>query len=247
MEQSDFIFGMRPVTEAIQSGQEINKILLKSGGRSENLGVLMALIHQHSIPFQYVPEEKLNRVTRKNHQGVIAFLSSVEYQDIEKLLPMLFEAGKTPLILILDNVTDVRNFGSIARSAECAGADAILIPVKGSALINADAIKTSAGALNYIPVCRTLHLKNTVEFLQASGLQILAATEKAEKDFYTADLTRPTAIILGAEDTGISTELLRIAEPWVKIPLSGSIASLNVSVAAGILLFEAVKQRKLYV
>ena len=245
MQQTDFIFGMRPVTEAILSGQEINKILLKQTGRSENLGSLMALIHQHGIPFQYVPEEKLNRVTRKNHQGVIAFLSSIEYQDLEKLLPMIFEDGRTPLILVLDNITDVRNFGSIARSAECAGADAIVIPVKGSALINSDAIKTSAGALSYLPVCRTLHLKNTLDFMQASGLQIVAATEKAELDFFNADFTRPTAIIFGAEDTGISPELLRIAQPWVKIPLSGNIASLNVAVAAGVLLFETVRQRKL--
>jgi 23S rRNA (guanosine2251-2'-O)-methyltransferase len=245
MEKSDFIFGMRPVTEAILSGQEIYKILLKQGGRSENLGALMALIHKHGIPFQYVPEEKLNRVSRKNHQGIIAFLSAIEYQDIEKLLPMIFEAGRMPLILVLDNVTDVRNFGSIARSAECAGADAIIIPVKGSAQVSADAIKTSAGALSYVPVCRTLSLKNSVNFLQASGLQIVAATEKAELEFFHADLVKPTAIILGAEDTGISPELLRIAEPWVKIPLSGNIAALNVSVAAGILLFEAVRQRKL--
>ena len=244
MQESDFIFGMRPVTEAILSGQEIYKILLKQSGRSENLGALMALIHQHGIPFQYVPDEKLNRVTRKNHQGVIAFLSAIEYQDIEKLLPMIFEAGRIPLILVLDNITDVRNFGSIARSAECAGADAILIPVKGSAQVSSDAIKTSAGALSYIPVCRTLHLKNTVDYLQASGLQIVAATEKAELEFNNADLTKPTAIILGAEDTGISPELLRISEPWVKIPLLGNIASLNVSVAAGILLFEALRQRK---
>jgi 23S rRNA (guanosine2251-2'-O)-methyltransferase len=245
MQQSDFIFGMRPVTEAILSGQEIYKILLKQGGRSENLGALMALIHEHGIPFQYVPEEKLNRVSRKNHQGVIAFLSVIEYQDIENLLPMIFEAGRIPLILVLDNITDVRNFGSIARSAECSGADAILIPVKGSAQVSADAIKTSAGALSYIPVCRTHHLKNSVNYLQSSGLQIVAATEKAELDFFNADLTKPTAIILGAEDTGVSPELLRIAEPWVKIPLSGNIASLNVSVAAGILLFESVRQRKL--
>jgi 23S rRNA (guanosine2251-2'-O)-methyltransferase len=244
MHQSDFIFGMRPVTEAILSGQEIYKILLKKGGRSENLGALMALIRQHEIPFQYVPEEKLNRVSRKNHQGVIAFLSAIEYQDIEKLLPMIFEAGRIPIILVLDNVTDVRNFGSIARSAECAGADAILIPVKGSAQVSSDAIKTSAGALSYIPVCRTLHLKNSVNYLQSSGLQIIAATEKAELEFFKADLTKPTAIILGAEDTGVSPELLRIAEPWVRIPLSGNIASLNVSVAAGILLFETVRQRK---
>jgi 23S rRNA (guanosine2251-2'-O)-methyltransferase len=244
MEKTDFVFGMRPVTEAILSGQEINKILLKQTGRSGNLGSLMDLIHQHGIPFQYVPEEKLNRITRKNHQGVIAFLSSVEYQDIEKLLPMIFEAGKIPLILVLDNVTDVRNFGSISRSAECAGADAIVIPLKGSALINSDAIKTSAGALSYVPICRVQHLKKALDYMQSSGLQIVAATEKAELEFFNADFSKPTAIILGAEDTGISPDLLRMAEPWVKIPMAGKIASLNVSVAAGILLFESIRQRK---
>lgn len=239
----DFIFGVRTVTEAIQSGKEVHKVLLKKGGRSENMSALLELIHYRDIPFQYVPEEKLNRLTRKNHQGVIAFLSAVEYQDITKLLPMLFEEGRVPLILILDNVTDVRNFGSIARSAECAGADAIVIPVKGSAQITSDALKTSAGALNYIPVCRTFRLKETVAYLKESGLQIIAATEKGNQPYYKADLTCPTAIILGAEDVGISPELLKMTDTWISIPMGGNIASLNVSVAAGILLFETRRQR----
>lgn len=239
----DFIFGVRTVSEAIQSGKEIHKVLLKKGGRSENMAALLELIHYRDIPFQYVPEEKLNGLTRKNHQGVIAFLSAVEYQDITKLLPMLFEEGRVPIVLILDNVTDVRNFGSIARSAECAGADAIVIPVKGSAQITSDALKTSAGALNYIPVCRTFHLKETVSYLKESGLQIIAATEKGSQPYYKADLTCPTAIILGAEDVGISPELLRMTETWISIPMAGNIASLNVSVAAGILLFETRRQR----
>ena len=242
-QQEDYIFGIRTITEAIQSGKEIHKVLLRQGGRSENLAMLLDLLHTYKIPFQYVPVEKLDRVTRKNHQGVIAFLSAIEYQDIEKLLPGIYEQGKVPLILVLDNITDVRNFGSIARSAECASADAIVIPVKGSAQVTSDALKTSAGALSYIPVCRTYHLLETVKFLSSSGLQLIAATEKTNLPHYSADLTCPTALILGAEDTGISPELLRVAETWVRIPMSGNIASLNVSVAAGILLFEALRQR----
>jgi 23S rRNA (guanosine2251-2'-O)-methyltransferase len=244
VQKKDLIFGMRPVIEAIHAGQEIHKVLLRKGGSSDNLGDLLNLMKTHEIPAQFVPVEKLNRITSKNHQGVIAFLSSIEYDNLEKLIPMLYEEGRNPLILLLENVTDVRNFGSIARSAECAGVDALVIPSTGSAQINSDAVKTSAGALNYIKVCRTRSLKESVVYLKNSGFSIIAATEKASKVYYHANLTGPTAIVLGAEDTGLSGEILRLADELVCIPMLGNIASLNVSVASGILLFEVIRQRK---
>jgi 23S rRNA (guanosine2251-2'-O)-methyltransferase len=237
------VFGIRPVIEAINSGKEVDKILLQNGLTGENFHELKKLIHQCNIPFQYVPTEKLDRLTSKNHQGVVAYLSLVTYQSVENLLPSIFENGKTPLILVLDRITDVRNFGAIARSAECAGVDAIIIPSKGSAQINGDSIKTSAGALHKIAVCRTDNLKQTIEFLKNSGLQLVACTEKAGKNYYEADFTLPTAIILGSEEDGVSEEYLKRSDIKVKIPLMGEIESLNVSVASGIVLFEAVKQR----
>jgi len=193
---------------------------------------------------QTVPAEKLDRVTRKNHQGVIAYISPITYSNIEEIVPGLFEKGETPLILILDQVTDVRNFGAIARTAEIAGVDAIIIPEKGAAQINADAIKTSAGALNLVPVCRTPSLSHTIKYLKNCGLRIVAATEKGERFYDETNMKDPLAIIMGSEDLGIESSLLKIADEWIKIPQFGQIASLNVSVAAGILIYEALRQRK---
>jgi 23S rRNA (guanosine2251-2'-O)-methyltransferase len=195
------------------------------------------------ISAQQVPVEKLNRITGKNHQGVIAFLSEVTYVDITTLLPSIFEKGDDPLILLLDGVSDVRNFGAIARSAECAGVHAIVIPASGSAAINADAIKTSAGALHRIPVCRHRDLLTVMRFLKESGLRLFAATEKATDSMYATDMRGPAGLILGSEDTGISAQLLKISDSWVSIPMKGTIASLNVSVAAGVVLFEMLRQR----
>jgi 23S rRNA (guanosine2251-2'-O)-methyltransferase len=179
----------------------------------------------------------------KNHQGVLAFISPIEFQNIENILPSLYEAGKNPLFIILDKVTDVRNFGAITRTAECANVDAIIIPEKGSAQISGDAVKTSAGALLKVPVCRVKNLLQTVKFLQESGIQIVAATEKASDLYYKTDFSIPTAILMGAEDKGVDMEYLRIADQMVKIPILGEIESLNVSVAASIIIYEAVKQR----
>ncbi len=242
-QDKDFIFGIRAVIEAIKAGRQIDKLMVKSGLKGELFFELMKLVKDLQIPFQYVPNERINRVTMKNHQGVLAFISPIEFQNIENILPSLFEAGKTPFIVILDKVTDVRNFGAITRTAECAKVDAIIIPEKGSAQISGDAVKTSAGALLKIPVCRVKNLSNTIKYLQQSGIQVVAATEKAENFYYKVDFATPTAILLGAEDRGVDMEYLRVADQMVKIPILGEIESLNVSVAASILMYEAVKQR----
>ncbi len=242
-EKDNMIFGMRPVMEALRAGKEIDKLLIQSGLKGELVSQLMGLLKQHNVAFQYVPVEKLNRLTLKNHQGVIGYISTISYQKIQDVLPGIFEAGKTPLILILDRITDVRNFGAIVRTAECSGVDAIIIPIKGGAQINADAVKTSAGALHKVPVCRENNLKEVIEFLRESGLQVIACTEKTEDMYYQNDYTLPVAIILGSEEDGVSFDLLNQSDAHAKIPLMGEIGSLNVSVAAGVILYEAVRQR----
>ena len=241
--KEEFVFGTRSVIEAIKAGRNIDKVLIKNGLNNELFGELYQLIKEYQIPFQYVPLEKINRITRKNHQGVLALISSVEFFRIEDILPSIYEKGEDPLLLILDQVSDVRNFGAIVRSAECAGVHAVIIPEKGAARIGGDAIKTSAGALNIIPVCRSANLQNTLDFLSNSGICLIAATEKAA-DYYTAtDMKGPVAIIMGAEDTGISPNVLRKTDRLVKIPIRGSIQSLNVSVAASLMVYEVIRQR----
>ena len=239
----NLIFGTRAVIEAINAGKEIDKIIIQKGLSNQLYSELRKAIKDLDIPIQIVPPEKINRITSKNHQGVLAFVSQITYYDVEDVLTDVFEKGKTPLVLILDRVTDVRNFGAIARSADCAGVDFIIIPSRGAAQINADAVKTSAGALNRMKVCRVDNLKNTIDYLKESGLQIIACHEKTESYHFNADLTKPTAIIMGSEENGISSEYLKRSDMQVKIPMVGNIASLNVSVATGIILFEAVKQR----
>lgn len=239
----DLIFGIRAVIEAIQAGKEIDRVLIKKGLTGDLFKELFDLIRIHQIVFQYVPIEKINRISRKNHQGVLAFVSPVALQQIEDIIPTLFENGETPFVLVLDQVTDVRNFGAIVRSAECAGVHAVVIPDKGSARINADAVKTSAGALHLVPVCRTRSLKETISFLKDSGLKLVAATEKADDVYTNSDLTGPVAIVMGSEDTGIDPRLLALTDLQVKIPILGKIESLNVSVAAGLLAYEVVRQR----
>jgi len=241
--KQSLIFGIHPVHEALQAGKPVDKIMLKQGFRSETIPGLFPLLREQGIPFQYVPAEKLNRLTGGNHQGIIAMISELEYTELEKLVPFLFDQGKLPVLVLLDSITDVRNLGALARSAECAGIDALIVPAKGSAQINADAIKTSAGALNKIPVCRVNTLIEAFKYLRESGFQLIAATEKAEEIIYHADFTQPSAIILGAEDTGIDPKLLKMADILVKIPMFGSIQSLNVSVAASVIFFEVVRQR----
>lgn len=242
-QKDNFIFGLHPVIEAIESGKEIEKIFIQANLTSQVAKDLQRLLRENDIQFQYVPLEKLNRITGKNHQGVVAYVSEITYQKTEDILPFLFEQGKVPLLLILDEITDVRNMGALVRTAECAGAQAVIIPQKGSALINAEGMKASAGALNILPVCREKSLGETVRFLQNSGVQVLACNEKTDTSYTAADLTGPTAFVLGSEGKGISNELLDLCDKQVKIPLMGKIDSLNVSVSAGIVLFEAVRQR----
>jgi 23S rRNA (guanosine2251-2'-O)-methyltransferase len=237
---SEFVFGIQSVLETIRSGKEIDKILIQ---RELGNNEVMELAKERELQIQKVPVEKLNRITRKNHQGVIAFVSAVHYAKIENIISDCFEKGVDPFILILDRITDVRNFGAIARTAEIAGAQAIVIPSKGAAQINADAMKTSSGALNFLPVCREESLVATVEYLQNSGLKVVCCTEKASKKLYETDLTGPLAIVMGSEEDGISEGILVRANERTSIPQSGKVDSLNVSVATGVVLFEAVRQR----
>jgi len=243
-QSSDFIFGTRSVIEAVLAGKEIDKILVRKNLESELFGELLNAIKGKDIPVQRVPVEKLNRITMKNHQGVVAFISAVTYQRLEDIIPTLFEDGKVPFFILLDGVTDVRNFGAIARTCECAGVDAIVVPVTNSAGINADAVKTSAGALHTLTVCREKNLREAIHLLKDSGIHVIAATEKASKIYTEGDYSAPLAIVMGAEDTGVAPEHLRICDELVSIPLLGKIASLNVSVAAGILMYEALRQRR---
>ncbi|HVS91538.1 MAG TPA: 23S rRNA (guanosine(2251)-2'-O)-methyltransferase RlmB [Mucilaginibacter sp.] len=244
-ENNQIIFGIRAVIEAIKAGKEIESLYIQRGISGSLLLELKQLLHQNGIVAQQVPIEKLNRITAKNHQGVIAVISPIIYQKIENIIPEIFERGETPLILVLDGITDVRNMGAIARTAECAGVHAIVVPAKGSAQINADAVKTSAGALYKIPVCRHDNFMQTMRFLQESGLQLVACTEKTKEYIYTPDYTLPTAIIMGSEEDGIRNEILRIADHLAKIPMFGEIESLNVSVSAGVIIYEAIRQRTL--
>ena len=241
--ETDCIFGLRPVIEAIKAGKPVERLLVRQGLQGPLYHELMVEVRKFNIPFQIVPVERIELVTRKNHQGVLAWLSLIEFQKVENLLPMIFEKGEDPLIIALDGVSDVRNFGAIVRSADCLGAHGIVIPEKGSARITADAIKTSAGALHSFPVCREKSIVRSVEFLKQSGLKVIAATEKSGLEISKADLKGPVVIIMGAEDKGISRELLALADQSVKIQMTGNIASLNVSVAAGILLYETARQR----
>jgi 23S rRNA (guanosine2251-2'-O)-methyltransferase len=243
LKKQHILFGVRPVIEALKEGKSFEKVLLKSGMKGELTDELRNLLLASKIHFQYVPIEKLNRITRKNHQGVIGYTSLIDYHKLDQLMPTLFEEGKDPFVLVLDRITDVRNLGAIARTAECAGVDIIVIPLKGSAMINEDAMKTSAGALSYIKVCKEPKLKETLKFLKESGLKTIGATEKAAKSYSQINYSGPLAVFMGSEEDGISPELLRELDELVKIPIMGKIDSLNVSVATGIVLYEAVKQK----
>jgi 23S rRNA (guanosine2251-2'-O)-methyltransferase len=237
------VFGIRAVIEAIESGKEIESLMIQKGISGDLFRELRKLIDQYDIKYQYVPIEKLNRICKGNHQGVFAFISPISFHKVEDLIPFIFENGETPLFLVLDRITDVRNFGAIARTAECAGVHGIVVPMRESAAIHSDSIKTSAGALFRIPVCRVSNLKKTIEYMQESGLQVVACTEKNDDSIYTTDFSTPTAIVMGSEEDGISNDILRIVDRYAKIPLLGEIESLNVSVATGVILYEAYRQR----
>lgn len=243
MENESIIYGMRPVIEALESEKNIDKILLQKGLTGPLFKDLFIKVREHKVPFQYVPAERLKKFTRGNHQGVVAFMSAIEYQNIFDIVPTIFEQGKVPFLLILDKITDVRNIGAIARSAECAGVDAIIIPMKGAAQLNEDAVKSSAGALHKVPVCRHTNIVEVIEYLQDSGIEVVGITEKAEHTYYEKDFTKPVCLIMGNEYEGIAWDYLRKCNESVRIPMVGTIRSLNVSVATGIMLFEVEKQR----
>ena len=243
-QDKDFIFGTRAVMEAINAQKDIDKILVNKELNNDLIKELLALAKQEKIPVVRVPEAKLNRTTRKNHQGVLAHISAIQYASLDNVIDECFSKGIAPLILVLDRITDVRNFGAMARTADCAGVHAIVIPEKGSAQINSDAVKTSAGALNFLPVCRVKNLYYTVKELKKMGLSVISVTEKTDREMYEADFSIPTALVLGSEEDGISPELMGISDEFVKIPLSGNIESLNVSVAAGVVIYEALRQRR---
>ena len=243
IEKDQYIFCIRAVIEAIQSGKEIDKLLIKKDINGELISELFALVKEMHIPVQRVPIEKINRITRKNHQGVIAFLSAVTYYKLDDVVPVFYEEGLNPFVVVLDGITDVRNFGAIARTCDCAGVNAIVIPEKNSVSVNADAVKTSAGALNYVPVCREKNLVNAVKTLHNSGYKVIGASEKSSVNYTKVDYTGPVALILGAEDKGISKDLLKLCDNFVSIPECGNINSLNVSVAGGVMMYEVVRQR----
>ncbi len=242
-EEKNFIFGIRAIIEAVEAGKTIDKLFIQKGLHNDLFAELWKLVRLKRINYKHVPLEKINRLSRKNHQGVFAFISPIDFHNIEDVVPALYEQGKNPLILVLDRITDVRNFGAIARTAECAGVDTILIPEQNAAAINADAIKTSAGALHKITVCRTWNLKLALQFMKDSGMQLIACTEKTQDNMYKPDYIPPTAIIMGSEEDGVSPEFLKMCDSRAKIPMNGKIASLNVSVATGVILYEVIRQR----
>ena len=245
LKSNQLIYGIRPVMEAVRAGREIEKVFVKKDLKGDLFRELHQLLRQRSIPCQFVPPEKLNRITGKNHQGVIALISAIDYQPVENVVPSLFESGQVPFLVILDGVTDVRNIGAIARTAACASVHALILPVTGSAQINADAIKTSAGALNSLPVCRSQDLVRTIIYLKDCGIRVIGATEKADSVYHQVMFDGPVTLVLGAEDKGISERVMKVCHDLVKIPVYGNIASLNVSAAAAVFLFEAARQRAL--
>jgi 23S rRNA (guanosine2251-2'-O)-methyltransferase len=242
---SNKIFGLRPVLEALKADKSFEKILIRESGGSDLLYQIIDAAKRKNITLNRVPAERLDRLSKNaNHQGVVAFLSSAEYSDLEEVLENIRLSGKLPFLLLLDKITDVRNFGAISRTAECAGVDAIIVPAKNAAPLNVDAMKTSAGALNCIPVCKTPNLRTAIYMIKNYNIKIVAATEKSGKNWFDADLSGAVAIILGSEESGISANNLELADETVTIPLQGNIDSLNVSAAAAVIVFECVKQRK---
>ena len=243
MDRKDQIYGIRAVLEAIKAGKDIDKVFLQKGSRGPLFNELENTIRANSISYSYVPVEKLNRLTTNNHQGVVANIAPITYYNLEELIDKTIESGKTPLFLLLDQISDVRNFGAIIRTAECSGVSGIIVQKKGGAPLNADTVKTSAGGIFRVPICKVDHLKDAIYMLQASNIEIVAATEKTEQLLYKLPLDKPIAIIMGSEGRGISPSILKLADHKAKLPMLGEIDSLNVSVACGLFLYEAVRQR----
>lgn len=243
MDKNDYIYGIRPVIEAIEAGKDIDKVLVKKDLSGDLINELYELVKRYRILIQRVPLEKINRITRKNHQGVLAVLSSVTYSNISNVMPGIYENGRMPFLVALDGITDVRNFGAIARTCECAGVDAVVIPERHSVSVSGDAMKTSAGALNYLQVCRERSMQGALEYLKKNGCKIVGASGKTKKTYTDVDYSVPTVIVMGSEDTGMTPEVEAVCDELVTIPEYGQINSLNVSVAAGIMMYEVVRQR----
>lgn len=240
---TDFIYGTRAVIEAIEAGKEIDKLMVQRDLQNDLSSELLQLCHQRKIPYQKVPIEKLNRITRKNHQGTIAFVSPIQFASLDHVISSAYAQAIDPFLIILDRITDVRNFGAIARTAECAGVHGIIVPSRGSAQIGADAMKTSAGALNHIAVIRSMNLKDTIRELQQNGIKVVACTEKADELVFNTDLSGPIGLLMGSEEEGISDEYMKMSDQQAKLPMSGKIDSLNVSVATGVFIYETIRQR----
>ena len=243
MQDQTQIFGIRAIIEAINAGETIDKVFLQKSLKGELFTELESLLRKNDVNCSYVPIEKLNRLTRSNHQGAVAQISPIEFHDMEQLVLKVMESGKTPLFLLLDQISDVRNFGAIIRTAECTGVSGIIIQKKGGAPVNGDTIKTSAGAVFKVPICKVDHIKDAVFYMQASGIKVIAATEKTENTLYDVSFKEPCAIIMGSEDRGINPSILKVVDDKAKLPLLGDIESLNVSVACGAFLYEVVRQR----
>lgn len=243
MANDQLIYGLRPILQATQDGQTIDKVFLQKGLGGALYSQLEGILREQGIAPKYVPVEKLNRLTRGNHQGAVAFLSPVDFYDLEEVITKILDSGEKPLILALDRITDVRNFGAIARSAECSGVHAIVLPKNDSAPVSADAIRTSTGALLEIPICKVNHMKDAIFLAQSLGLKIIAGTEKSETSMYDAPFEEPCMLIMGNEETGVHKSLIQLADAKALIPMKGQINSLNVSVATGVLLYEVVRQR----
>ena len=243
MEKENQIFGIRAIIEAIQAKKEIDKVFIQKENQGELMQELMKTLKKNNVNFSYVPVEKLNRITSKNHQGAVATISPVSFYDLETLITSIIESEKKPLFLVLDQLSDARNFGAIIRTAECTGVNGIIIQKQGSAPVNGDTVKTSAGAVFNVPICKVEHIKDAIYFMQASGIQTVAATEKTDNTIYDINFTEPTAIIMGSEDRGVNPSVLKIVDHKAKLPMYGTIESLNVSVACGAFLYETVRQR----
>lgn len=243
MQKETQIIGIRAIIEAIHAGTTIDKVFIQKNTQGELMNSLLKLLKQQSINFSYVPIEKLNKLSQGNHQGAVASISPISFVELETLVESVLIHKENPLFLILDQLSDARNFGAIIRTASCTGVDGIIIQKHGAAPVNADTVKTSAGAVFQVPICKVDHIKDAVYYLQASGIQLIAATEKATQTIYEMDLKPPTAIIMGSEDKGINPSVLKTIDSTAKLPMQGEIASLNVSVACGAFLYEAVRQR----
>lgn len=243
MEKEQQIFGIRAIIEAVQAGKEIDKVFVQKDLQGDLMKELLKVLKQNGVNFSYVPVEKLNRLGNRNHQGAVASISPISFADLDELIATLLEENKKPLFIVLDGISDARNFGAIIRTAECTGVNGIIIPKQGSAPVNGDTVKTSAGAVFNIPICKVDHVKDAVFHLQSCGIKTVAATEKTNNNIYDIDFTEPVAIVMGSEDKGVNPSVLKVVDEKAKLPMYGTISSLNVSVACGAFLYEAVRQR----